>query len=279
MKKLLLSLMAFIIIVSATFLLSNSDQPTATVVWEFTEDESFTIGVLPYRSDEEIQRDLGPLIEYLQHHLKTSVKLVIAPDYPTLGRLFELKKIQLGWFSHVLLEQNPDRDSLTVICRPQSAGKTEHKGGILVKEDSPLQTLDDLKGRRFAYVSRYSGSGFVFPAKMFRRLGIDPVASFSEIIFTGNHSASVEALISGSVDAAAIFCDATTEEIVLPAGLRALAFTEKIPSDPLVVRKDLDAVTRSKLTDLLVNISNFDKGPETIEHLKNRRGFEAFIAE
>lgn len=281
MKKLVLCLIILSLFAVFSFFHAETENRADKfrVIWEFNDEPAFIIGVLPYRSDDEIKQDLGPLVNYLQHHLKTAVKLVVSPDYPTLGRLLELKKIQLAWFSHALLEQTPGREKLTIICRPQSAGKTEHKGGILVPNDSLLQGLSDLEGKRFAYVSQYSGSGFVFPARMFRNLGIDPVASFSEIIFTGNHSRSIEALRSGEVDAAAIFCDSTTNGVILPEGMRALAFTESIPSDPLVVRNDLEPELKIRLKELLTNMSDFAKGGETLQHLNLRRGFEAFVAE
>jgi phosphate/phosphite/phosphonate ABC transporter binding protein len=256
--------------------------PEMKVEWEFATVPEFVIGVLPYRADEEILQDLGPLVSYFEKHLKKPVKLNIAVDYHSLGRLLDLGKIQLAWFSHALFEQSAGKDGWEVLCRPDRRGLQGHRGVIVVKEDAPWTDLRELGGKRFAYVDRLSGSGFLYPARIMRDLGMDPVASFSEVIFTGNHTRCIEAILAGTVDAAAIFSDTPLDAsgtAGVPAGLRALVWTPWIPSDPLAVRRDMDTGLKVHLRDLLTNMSEREFGPETVAALKGRRGFDAFRPE
>lgn len=247
--------------------------------WEFVEKQDFVIGVLPYGSDDGILQDLTPLASYLEFHLQRPVKINVAVDYHSLGKLLEFGKIHLAWFSHALYENSPASSSWEIICRPVRESSLGHRGAILVKEASPYHNLQELAGKRIAYVDRLSGSGFIEPARMFRHLGMDPVASFSEVIFTGNHTRSIEALNADQVDAAAVYRDSPAEAsaaILLPEGLRAIAWTDLIPGDPLVVRKDTNGALKATLRDLFTNIGKNEKGMDALDHLKSRRGFIGF---
>ncbi len=252
---------------------------TMKINWEFVEKQDFIIGVLPYGSDDGILQDLRPLADYLELHLQRPVKIHVAVDYQSLGKLLIFGKINLAWFSHALFENSPASPSWEIICRPERENSLGHVGAILVKETSPYQTLQELVGKRIAYVDRLSGSGFIMPARLFRNLGIDPVASFSEVIFTGNHTKSLDALNADLVDAAAVYRDTPTEAsaaIILPPGTRAIAWTELIPGDPLVVRKDMSGPLKARLRNLFADLEKNEKGLAALEHLKARRGFVGF---
>lgn len=252
---------------------------TMKINWEFVEKQDFIIGVLPYGTDDGILQDLKPLADYLEFHLQRPVRIHVAVDYQSLGKLLTFGKINLAWFSHALFENSHGNSSWEVICRPKRENSLGSVGAILVKEGSPYQTLQELAGKRIAYVDRLSGSGFIMPARLFRDQGIDPVASFSEVIFTGNHTKSLDALNADQVDAAAVYRDTPTNAsaaIILPPGMRAIALTDIIPGDPLVVRKDMSGPLKARLRDLFANLEKNEKGLAALNHLKARRGFVGF---
>jgi phosphonate transport system substrate-binding protein len=247
--------------------------------WEFVEKQDFVIGVLPYGADGVILQDLKPLANYLEFHLQRPVKINVAVDYHSLGKLLELGKINLAWFSHALHENSPASLTWEIVCRPKRENSLGHRGVILVKEASPYHNLQELSGKRIAYVDRLSGSGFIEPARIFRNIGLDPVSSFSEVIFTGNHTKSIDALNADQVDAAAVYRDTPVEAsaaIPLPIGLRAVAWTDLIPGDPLVVRENMNGLLKTRLRDLLTNMEKNEKGIDALNHLKARRGFIGF---
>ncbi len=280
------ALVPAVFVLLAVLLLPGSagrrDKAEFSVEWGFSTGADFVIGVLPYRSDEEIQKDLNVLVDYLSIHLQRPVKLNVAVDYHSLSRLLAHGKIQMAWFSHALFEQSAPRQHWEILCRPIRADSGTYVGVIVVREESGINSLSELSGKRFAYVDRLSGSGFLYPARMFREIGMDPVASFSQVLFTGNHSRSSLAVLEEMVDGAAIFCDSPASGSVtvdLPEGLRAIAITEPIPGDPLAVSRDLDQNLKQKLKDLLINMPNYASGSETLKGLSERRGFSEFIAE
>lgn len=116
-------------------------------------------------------------------------------------------------------------------------GFATHRAFVLVRDDSPFRTPDDLRGATFALNSRHSNSGMNLPRLLFARIaGGRPF--FRAVVETGSHPGSMERVASGELDAASIDCltyaflkdhrpDAT-------ARLRILAETPESPAIPFV---------------------------------------------
>jgi len=72
---------------------------------------------------------------------------------------------------------------------------------VIVRKNSPYQTLNELKGKRFAHANPSSNSGHIAPMALFPEAGINPGIDY-EILFSGNHQKSVLGVFSGKYDAA-----------------------------------------------------------------------------
>jgi phosphonate transport system substrate-binding protein len=135
----------------------------------------------------------------------------------------------------------------------------------IVKPESDVRTLADLRGRRVAFPSRLSTSGYVFPlAKLVaQRLltpgadGVDPATFFGEVRYAGGYAQGLEALRSGQVDATVIAGDVPRQlyDEAL-AATRVVAEQSGIPSHAVVVGQHVDAATEALFTDALLQLSD-----------------------
>ncbi|MBI4771771.1 MAG: transporter substrate-binding domain-containing protein [Chloroflexi bacterium] len=67
---------------------------------------------------------------------------------------------------------------------------------ILVPADSPIQTLADLNGKKWAYPDAGSTSGYMAPLAMFQDAGVTP----GEKLEAGGHNGAVRAIYNGEAD-------------------------------------------------------------------------------
>jgi phosphonate transport system substrate-binding protein len=74
---------------------------------------------------------------------------------------------------------------------------------VLVRNDSPIKELQDLKGRKVAHASPTSNSGHIAPVALFPQEGITPGEDY-EIVFSGNHEKSIIGVGNGEYDAACV---------------------------------------------------------------------------
>ncbi len=116
-----------------------------------------------------------------------------------------------------------------------------HRSFIVVSSASALTRVEDLRGRNFAVNSFDSNTGMNLPRHFLAKIAAGE-RFFGEVIITGSHRASMEAVVKGEADAAAIDCVTfglhAAYEPAITAGLRILAHTNPSPSIPFVTSRE-----------------------------------------
>lgn len=115
--------------------------------------------------------------------------------------------------------------------------KGTYRSEIIVRADDPAQNVAALRGRRFAFNSTTSQSGWA----CFDAQHGDPRKFFGELVETGGHRSSILAVATGSADAASIDAVswrlATRHERDATARLRIVSRTPLTPGLPLITAK------------------------------------------
>jgi phosphonate transport system substrate-binding protein len=79
-------------------------------------------------------------------------------------------------------------------------GAMGYYSALLVKTDSPVHSLADMKGRTLGYVDFNSTSGYLYPRAKMREQGIEPDTFFGKTSFAGGHAQAVMALENGQFE-------------------------------------------------------------------------------
>jgi phosphate/phosphite/phosphonate ABC transporter binding protein len=125
-----------------------------------------------------------------------------------------------------------------------------YRAALIVRADSPLQALEQLKGRRVAWVSRSSSSGYHFPRALLASQGHDPDRWFGSEVFAGDHPAVCQAVRERRADVGATFADEPPRGRPLQADgcaesppmsdFRVVAAGGPIPNDVIAARPGFD---------------------------------------
>jgi ABC-type phosphate/phosphonate transport system substrate-binding protein len=133
-----------------------------------------------------------------------------------------------------------------------------YRSAIIVRASDPAIGLADLRHRPCAVNDPGSNSGMNL-----LRAEIAPlargVAFFSDIVLTGSHAASIDAVASGQADVAAIDCITWSHlQHLRPsgtAGLRVLAWTRASPGLPLITAAATSRATHEAIVLVLNEIA------------------------
>jgi len=134
----------------------------------------------------------------------------------------------------------------------------------IVLKDSPFQSLEDLRGKRAAFPSPLSTSGYVAPIAKLLDLGLitrgagaaDPKQFFGDVVFAGGYAQAWAALKAGQVDASVIAGDVPEplyREVI--AGTRQLETQGPIPSHAVVFGASLEEPLRSTVRGALLSLN------------------------
>ena len=147
-------------------------------------------GITPVLGQSTMQADFDPLMTYLSQALGRKVVLYVAKDYGDLRVQMESGAVDIGSFSPFAYVDAVRGGKVRIIAQSLIDGAASYRGVIVVRKDSGLKELADLRGKRFAFVDPKSASGYVYPRAMLIDRGIDPdhyfKRSFLQAITTGS---------------------------------------------------------------------------------------------
>ena len=148
------------------------------------------------------------LSQYLREELKRDIELICRNSYSSIMTDLIQDRLDLAMLSPLLLLETKALKRLRPIAYGifRSSGFFSYKSVILVKRESPIYTLSDLKGKRMAFVDSHSVSGFGVPRRALKQRGIG-LKDLREVKFLGNHVDTVQEVLEGGADAAATYDD------------------------------------------------------------------------
>lgn len=192
-------------------------------------------------------------------------------------------QIDVAWLAtlaYVLANQKGCANVMLATLRKDETGKlsTTYQSQIVVRADSGISSLKDLKGKKMAYSDPISTSGYLFPVNEIKKIGEDPKTFFSQTIFAGGHDKAVLAVYQGQVDAAASFIDARTlVEKQFPdimTKTKRIATAGPIPNDTVSVRNNFPAELKTKIESALLAYAGTTEGTAALKGLYSIDGLE-----
>lgn len=214
----------------------------------------------PYLEPAQLLAEHEPMRAWLSQRLGVPVELRVAGSYDELGALLRSGEVDLGEFSPYAYVRASARDpGLAPLVSQIADGSASAAGYIVVDADSPIQALEELRGRRFAYVDPASTTGFLYAHMLLVGRGLQPGRDFSSVSFLSNHKAVLLAVHEGRVDAGAVYQGALSalerSDGITPLSFRIIGKTSRIPRDLLCTRAGLDPAVRESLRRLLLSVS------------------------
>lgn len=236
-------------------------------------------GMIPFNDLPILYETSNIVSTYLERHLKRKVQFVLVPDYESVTRLLRGGALDLAWLTPITYMRCRDEVDYELLCCPSRRGRLSYRGVIVSAAAGPVRALEDLKGKRFAYVDRHSASGFVYPNLLLRDRGLEPLSFFGDIAFSKNHTASLKGLLDGSWEGAAVYEGASSVERdgITSEAFRILARTAPIPTEPILVHRTLDPELRERLERLFVHMKDCEGGPEALVRLGANDAIDRFV--
>lgn len=244
-----------------------------------------TVGFTPWENPQDMARAAGPISEILSKATGRPVEPFLASDYSGVIQAMKSGKVDIAFFppgAYVMAEKEA---GARVILKSLFNGKALYYSVIITNVDSGVKALQDLKGKRFAFVDPNSTSGGIYPKVMLANAGINPERDFKNVVYAGGHDAVLLAVLSGRVEAGATYANdpeckesAWTTMLKDPkqqAKIRVLGMSAPIPSDNIAVRKDLDPALVQTITKTFLDLSATPEGRARIKQIYKVEGFTA----
>ena len=241
------------------------------------------VGFVPSENVQQVAQNAQPIVEILRQKLGLEVEPFVATDYTGVVEALRARKLDIAFLSpasYVLAKNEAD---IQVVLKSHRKGSAAYYAAIITRADSGINSLKDLRNKTFAFGDSLSTTGHIIPKKMFIEAGIDPAKDFKHILYSGGHDATVLAVLNRKVDAGATFANFTDGKDAAwmqylknpeeQKQIRAIAYSEPIPADNLVLRADLDAGLGKKIQEIFLELSRDPAGQKMLRDLYQIDGF------
>ncbi|TVY05513.1 phosphate/phosphite/phosphonate ABC transporter substrate-binding protein [Paenibacillus cremeus] len=244
---------------------------------------------VPSQQAETLEAKAKPLEKLLGDKLGIPVKVSVSTNYNTVIEAMASKQVDIGFLppSNYVIAHD-DKKAVDLLLQAQRFGVDDktgqntkdlvdfYKSMIIVKADSPIKDIKDLKGKKIAWQDVTSSAGYVYPAILMKKNGIDPEKDVTGITVKG-HDKGVLAVLNGEVDAAAVFQDARTTVVKdfpdVFSKVRVLTFTDPIPNDTISVRNDMDQAWRDKIAQAFIDLGKNEESKKIIQSVYSHEGY------
>jgi len=162
------------------------------------------ISGIPDENPTELQRKYQPMVDYLEKKLGAKVVYVPVIDYGAVVSALGAGKIDFAWlggFTHV--QARVMSGAKPVVMRDIDR---EFKSTFIANTAFAITKPEDIKGKSFAFGSKSSTSGHLFPRHYLKTtFNLDPEKDFAgQPMYSGAHDSTVKLVETGKVQAGAL---------------------------------------------------------------------------
>lgn len=241
------------------------------------------MGFIPSENPQDVMRNANDVVGVMRRKLGMPVVAFAASDYTGVIESMKNRRLDLAYFSpaaYVLAERQAGARAILKVMR---GGKSTFHCAIITHRDSSLHSLQDLRGKSFAFVDPASLSGALYPKLMLLNEHLNPERDFARVVYAGGHDMTVQAVLNRRVDAGATFANDTRgksgawkqfiKDPARQAEIRVLAYSAPLPSDCIAVAGDLDPSLVRRITLALGRVSEDPVGAARLSRLYRIDGF------
>ena len=207
------------------------------------------VSAIPDEAPTELLRKFKPLGAYLEQELGMKVEFVPVADYAAVVEALAADRIDMAWLGGFTFIQARLKtgNAVPLVQREQDAEFTSK----FITSDPAVKSLQDLKGKTFAFGSVSSTSGSLMPRYFMLQDGIKPEDFFSRVAYSGAHDATAAWVQAGKADAGVL--NASVWQKLVDGGkvdtdkVKVFATTPTYYDYNWTVRGNLDADLQTKI--------------------------------
>lgn len=229
------------------------------------------VAVAAMISPQETFSRYQALISHLGKKTERQIQLVQRKTYGEVNRMFLDGQLDLAFVCSGPFAAGRERFGFEALATPIVRGEPFYQAYLIVHRESRLSSIEDLKGKVFAFTDPDSNTGAMVPRYWLARMGEQPESFFSKIVYTHSHDNSIMAVARKLVDGASVDghvweyfntrSPAHTEQTAVIA--KSMAFG----SPPVVGAKQLAAELKAKIRDTLLLMHMDEQGRRILDGL------------
>lgn len=195
----------------------------------------------------EMHRRLKPLTKYLSDVLQQPVTLQLSPDMPAAIKEVSTASVDLSYLTPVAYLKAKKAGNVQLVAKTITQKTGSFQLMIVVKDASPIKTVQDLAGKTFAFGD---------PAAILQRAivvgGGMPMDKLGEYKFIGHYDNIARGVLNGDFEAGVV--KDTTAIKFKSEGLRVIYSSPPLPPYNIVASSKMDPKMVERVRDAFLKL-------------------------
>ncbi|MCM0757309.1 phosphate/phosphite/phosphonate ABC transporter substrate-binding protein [Sporomusa sphaeroides DSM 2875] len=254
-----LSFVLFALMAVALVGCGKSETPAAAE--QPKQQAALRVGLVPNQAPDKIKAQYELFRVYLQQKLNMPVELFVASDYSGVVEAMANDKLDVAYFGGLTYVQAKQRAKIHPIVTEvdTETQTTKYYSLLIAPASSEINAAKDIKGKKFAFGDISSTSGSLYPRFMLDKAGIKVPDDLKNVVYSGGHDATAQAVQNGTVDAGGI--EGRILQKLIAKGTvdgSKIKILEKhlVEGYPWVVRDSLDKGLEDKIVQAFLDIND-----------------------
>lgn len=211
-------------------------------------------GFIPLYTPQLMYERFQPLLDYLSSNTPYRFKMRLSNDYEGIITLLQEGRIDIALLGGATygLAIRERMELVPILKLLNKEGKPFYRSIIITRKDKGINSLSELKGKSFAFASRWSTSGDIAPLYYLYSNGIG-LKDLSRYTHMRYHESVVREVLKGSYDAGAAI--ETSVHSYEGEELKFLFISDPISALSIFVRKDAPHALTNSVKKALLNLN------------------------
>ena len=247
------------------------DRPISSV----PESAQLKVAVAAIISPKETFIYYRQLLDYIGQKMGREIQFVQRKTYGEINELLARGQIDLAFICSGPYVVGKEKYGFQLVATPEVQNSHFYHSYLIINKTSEFRTLEDLRGRVFAFTDPDSNSGKLVPTYWLWQMGETAETFFEKTIYTYSHDNSIMAVARALVDGATV--DGHKWEYfqaknpIYSSRTKVIKKSEPFGSPPLVASVAMPPHDKELIQQVVFNMHRYQGGRTILDKLMIER--------
>lgn len=216
--------------------------------------EVYKISIMPRFFNEKLTAMMTPLVDYLKTETGLPIELELASDNADYEKLLNRGEVAIGFQNPIVYVDVSGKHE--IVAAAQELGEVRFRGIVVVRPESEIKTLGDLRGKHVMIAGKTSTGGYLSQKLSLNAAGIAMSELTTEVAADNRQENVIIAVSIGDVDAGFVRESSfhVADQYIAPGSVKRVIDTEWVPPWAFSVDRKLPEDVKSKITQAVLKL-------------------------